>query len=98
MEGSFDAYLAPLRDTKWAAYVKKPVAGPEQVPRCTHLVAIANSRLVAIDREGLSFKWKDYRSPGTYQGYDAGAPASQDTPRHEAWLGESSVLASSKLA
>src|SRR5262249_1065075 len=27
-------------------------------------VAIANSRLVAIDRKGVSFKWKDYRVDG----------------------------------
>jgi len=27
-------------------------------------VAIANSRLVAIDRKGVSFKWKDYRVEG----------------------------------
>jgi Putative transposase len=83
MERSFDAYLAPLRDTKWVVYVKNPFRGPGQVlrymARCIHLVAIANSRLVAIDRERLSFRWKDYRWPGSYQGYDARghtAPAS----------------------
>ena len=27
-------------------------------------MAIANSRLVAIDRKGVSFKWKDYRVDG----------------------------------
>jgi hypothetical protein len=32
--------------------------------RYTHRVAIANSRLVAIDREGVSFKWKDFRVDG----------------------------------
>jgi hypothetical protein len=65
---AFDAYLAPLRDTEWFVYAKKPFGGPEQVlrymARYTHRVAIANSRLVAIDRKGVSFKWKDYRVDG----------------------------------
>ena len=64
----FAAYLAPLDDTEWAVYAKKPFGGPEQVlrymARYTHRVAIANSRLVAIDNEGVSFKWKDYRVEG----------------------------------
>jgi hypothetical protein len=65
---AFDAYLAPLRDTEWVVYAKKPFGGPEQVlrymARYTHRVAIANSRIVAIDRQGVSFKWKDYRVDG----------------------------------
>ena len=65
---AFDAYLAPLRDTEWFVYAKKPFGGPEQVlrymARYTHRVAIANSRLVASDRKGVSFKWKDYRVDG----------------------------------
>ncbi len=32
--------------------------------RYTHRVAIANSRLVALDDNGVTFKWKDYRSKG----------------------------------
>ena len=39
--------------------------GPEAVlaylSRYTHRVAIANSRLVAVNGMGVSFKWKDYR-------------------------------------
>jgi Putative transposase len=27
--------------------------------RYTHRVAIANSRLIAIDEQGVTFKWKD---------------------------------------
>jgi hypothetical protein len=65
---AFVAYLAPLRDTEWVVYAKKPFGGPEQalryMARYTHRVAIANSRLVAIDDEGVSFKWKDYRVEG----------------------------------
>jgi hypothetical protein len=32
--------------------------------RYTHRVAIANSRLIACDRAGVSFRWKDYRAEG----------------------------------
>jgi hypothetical protein len=32
--------------------------------RYTHRVAIANSRLIAFDRSGVTFKWKDYRIEG----------------------------------
>jgi hypothetical protein len=32
--------------------------------RYTHRVAIANSRLVALDHAGVTFKWKDYRTAG----------------------------------
>ena len=37
--------------------------------RYTHRVAIANSRLLALDDKGISFKWKDYRieGPGRYK-------------------------------
>ena len=29
--------------------------------RYTHRVAISNSRLIALDEAGVTFKWKDYR-------------------------------------
>ena len=32
--------------------------------RYTHRVAIANSRLIARDRTGVTFRWKDYRTEG----------------------------------
>jgi len=32
--------------------------------RYTHRVAIANSRLIACDHNGVTFKWKDYRAEG----------------------------------
>ena len=65
---SFAAYLAPLRKTEWVVYAKRPFGGPEAVlaylSRYTHRVAIANSRLIACDERGVTFKWKDYRSEG----------------------------------
>jgi len=32
--------------------------------RYTHRVAIANSRLIALDDNGVTFRWKDYRAKG----------------------------------
>jgi hypothetical protein len=32
--------------------------------RYTHRVAISNSRLVACDERGVTFRWKDYRAKG----------------------------------
>jgi hypothetical protein len=65
---AFAAYLAPLRRTEWVVYAKRPFGGPQAVlaylSRYTHRVAIANSRLIACDRTGVTFRWKDYRADG----------------------------------
>ena len=65
---SFAAFLAPLRKAEWVVYAKRPFGGPEAVlaylSRYTHRVAIANSRLTAVDEQGVTFKWKDYRIEG----------------------------------
>jgi hypothetical protein len=65
---AFTAYLAPLRKTEWVVYSKRPFGGPQAVlaylSRYTHRVAIANSRLIALDDNGVTFKWKDYRIEG----------------------------------
>src|SRR6202035_4979472 len=65
---AFAAYLAPLRRTEWVVYAKRPFGGPQAVlaylSRYTHRVAIANSRLIACDRTGVTFRWKDYRANG----------------------------------
>jgi hypothetical protein len=67
-KAAFDAALAPLRRSEWVVYAKRPFAGPEAVlaylARYTHRVAISNSRLLALDEAGVTFKWKDYRSKG----------------------------------
>ena len=62
---AFEAWLAPLRQCEWVVYAKRPFAGPQAVlaylSRYTHRVAISNSRLIALDEHGVTFKWKDYR-------------------------------------
>ncbi|MHB8622747.1 MAG: IS91 family transposase [Sulfuricaulis sp.] len=65
---AFVQWLAPLRSCEWVVYAKRPFAGPEAVlaylARYTHRVAISNSRLVAFDQRGVTFRWKDYRAKG----------------------------------
>ena len=66
----FADWLQPLRQCEWVVYAKRPFAGPEAVlaylARYTHRVAIANSRLIALDERGVTFKWKDYRAKERY--------------------------------
>ena len=65
---AFADWLMPLRECEWVVYAKRPFAGPEAVlaylSRYTHRVAISNSRLVALDDRGVTFRWKDYRAHG----------------------------------
>src|SRR6059058_4488752 len=65
---AFLRWLAPLRACEWVVYAKRPFAGPAAVlaylSRYTHRVAISNSRLLAFDEGGVSFRYKDYRAKG----------------------------------
>ena len=64
----FARWLAPLRSCEWVVYAKRPFAGPKAVlaylSRYTHRVAISNRRLVAMNDEGVSYRWNDYRAKG----------------------------------
>lgn len=65
---AFLRYLSPVRKKRWVVYAKPPFAGPEAVlaylSRYTHRVAISNSRLLAFDQRGVTFRYKDYRRAG----------------------------------
>jgi len=65
---AFKAWLTPLRKCEWVVYAKRPFAGPQAVlaylSRYTHRVAISNSRLLAMNERGVTFRWKDYRAKG----------------------------------
>jgi predicted Zn-ribbon and HTH transcriptional regulator len=65
---AFATYLAPMRKAEWVVYSKQPFGGPEAVlaylSRYTHRIAISNSRLIAFDNAGVTFRWKDYRIKG----------------------------------
>lgn len=64
----FTAWCHALHNQEWVVYAKRPFAGPEAVlaylSRYTHRVAISNSRLIAHDERGVTFRWKDYRANG----------------------------------
>ena len=66
---AFTAWLGPMRKCEWVVYAKRPFAGPAAVlaylSRYTHRVAISNSRLLALDERGVTFRWKDYRVKGS---------------------------------
>ncbi len=52
-----------LYDQEWVVYCKAPFAGPDKVldylARYTHRVAISNDRLVALDEDTVSFRYRD---------------------------------------
>ena len=62
---AFTRCLAGLRRIEWVVYAKRPFVGPAAVlaylSRYTHRVGIANSRLVALAGDRVSFRWHDYR-------------------------------------
>ena len=65
---AFAAHLAPLRRKNWFVYAESPFTGPEAVlaylARYTHRVAISNNRLIALDKRGVTFRYKDNRRNG----------------------------------
>lgn len=65
---AFLRHLSPVGRKRWVVYAKAPFAGPEAVlaylSRYTHRVAISNSRLIAVDESGVTFRYKDYRRDG----------------------------------
>jgi hypothetical protein len=65
---TFLRHLAPVLKKRWVVYAKAPFAGPEAVlaylSRYTHRVAISNSRLIAFDKNSVTFRYKDYRRDG----------------------------------
>ena len=68
---AFAQSLAPLRQSEWVVYAKRPFGGPEQVlaylGRYTHRVAISNNRLLHMQQGTVSFRWKDYRDHDSYK-------------------------------
>jgi hypothetical protein len=63
-EKAFAAFLRTLFRHEWVVYAKPPFGGPEHVlqylARYTHRVAISNHRLLSVEQDQVSFRWKDY--------------------------------------
>lgn len=62
---SFQKLLASLYQKEWVVYCKPPFkhAGAvlEYLGRYTHRVAISNSRIVKLEDDHVTFKWRDYK-------------------------------------
>jgi hypothetical protein len=60
----FRIFLRSLFSHDWMVYAKKPFGGPEHVlhylARYTHRVAISNHRLISMEGDQVTFRWKDY--------------------------------------
>jgi hypothetical protein len=74
-DSTFEQLLDASVKHDWVVYAKPPFGGPEQVlkylSRYTHRIAISNRRLVAMDDQTVTFKYKDYAarlsSPKSHQ-------------------------------
>jgi predicted Zn-ribbon and HTH transcriptional regulator len=64
----FTQLIRRLHRHDWVVYAKPAFGGPMQVlrylGRYTHRVAISNHRLLALERERVTFRWKDYARGG----------------------------------
>ena len=63
--GSFQTLLDSLYAKDWVVYCKKPFRSPfyvvQYLSRYTHKTAIYSNRLVAMDEDSVTFRYRDYR-------------------------------------
>ena len=62
--GAFNALISDLYKKKWVVYCKPPFDGTkgvlEYLGRYTHRIAISNHRIVKMEDDKVSFRWRDY--------------------------------------
>lgn len=62
--GAFNALITDLYKKKWVVYCKPPFDGTkgvlEYLGRYTHRIAISNHRIVKLENDEVSFRWRDY--------------------------------------
>jgi len=60
----FEIFRRRLYHKKWVVYCKPPFAGVNGVlqylGRYTHRIAISNNRILSLNDEDVSFRWRDY--------------------------------------
>lgn len=60
--------IETLFKKNWVVYAKKPFGNPssviEYLGRYTHKVAIGNQRIQSVNKEGVTFQYKDYKQQG----------------------------------
>jgi Putative transposase len=68
VSGYISILLSRTSPVARVVYAKPPFAGPEAVlaylSRYTHRVAISNRRLISLDENGATFRYKEYRRDG----------------------------------
>jgi hypothetical protein len=61
----FEKLLSSLYDKEWVVYCKPPFKNAacvvEYLGRYTHRVAISNKRILRIEKDTVTFKWRDYK-------------------------------------
>ncbi len=61
---AFNALIAALYKKNWVVYCKPPFDGTkgvfEYLGRYTHRIAISNHRIVKVEDDRVSFRWRDY--------------------------------------
>lgn len=66
--GPYYRWKEALYRKEWAAYTKKPFAGPQKVvqylARYSHRIAITNHRIIDIGQHTVRFAYKDYADGG----------------------------------
>ncbi|MDR3587205.1 MAG: IS91 family transposase [Desulfosporosinus sp.] len=62
---NFEKLLSSLYGKEWVVYCKPPFKNAacvvEYLGRYTHRVAISNKRIVSIEKDTVTFKWRDYK-------------------------------------
>ncbi|MCO5388532.1 MAG: transposase [Desulfitobacterium hafniense] len=61
----FEELLSSLYNKEWVVYCKPPFKNAacvvEYLGRYTHRVAISNKRIVSLEKDRVTFKWRDYK-------------------------------------
>jgi hypothetical protein len=67
----FEKLLSTLYGKEWIVYCKPPfknaVCVVEYLGRYTHRVAISNNRIVSLEKDTVSFKWRDYKDSSRHK-------------------------------
>lgn len=70
-EKEFKKLLSSLYGKEWIVYCKPPFKNAacvvEYLGRYTHRVAISNKRIVSINNDTVSFKWRDYKDANKHK-------------------------------
>ena len=68
---AFQNCLAPLEESEWVVYARKPFGGPQKaldyLGRYTHRVALSNDRILDVSNNQVTFQWRDYRTKNKYK-------------------------------